>query len=140
MIIPIAHHEWQMLRYILRTEAAGQKPLGREIRINPTRRTKDGTFLDELIERGLIALAAKPTSPSSDSSAFMNDEPMQFRARYRLTELGRYAAEYGEYDKPFTPTIRPITGTAAELLATLAGRSATNHEGTKAPAKKKGKK
>lgn len=50
------------------------------------------------------------------------EEPESFRRQYALTDLGRHAAEYGEYDKPFTPEEVPLSGTAAELPETLLAR------------------
>jgi len=70
-----------------------RKPVpGRELRIAPTRATKDGTFLDELVERGLIEVAAGKVPAAEESSRV----PPQFLRLYRLTKLGEHAAEYGE--------------------------------------------
>jgi hypothetical protein len=123
MIVALKHSDWQLLRYVLRAEEVGQKPLGRELRLTPSRFTKDGTFLDELVEKGLIAVAAKPSALPAGATRAEKNEPAQFRARYQLTERGRYAAEYGEYDLPYTPAATPVSGIAAEIVATLAGRS-----------------
>lgn len=111
MIVSIDLFEWQLLRVIVRGEAKGELPTGRELRVNPTSWSKDGTFLDDLVKLGLIAVAAKPTPPLPGR----RDEPAQFRTRYELTDLGRHAAEYGEYEKQFVPTATELTGTAAEL-------------------------
>src|SRR5436305_1362667 len=117
MLFPLPHFQWQVLRAVLRAEAAGgPPPLGRELRLTPTRKTKDGTFLDEMIEEGLLAPAGKPATPADG----MADDPSQFRTRYKLTELGRHAAEYGEYDRPYTPAESPLVGKAAEIQETLA--------------------
>jgi hypothetical protein len=83
---------------LLRAEAAGEPALGRALRLAPTRNTKDGTFLDELVADGLLVRVGKPVPPTPP-----RDEPEPFRVRYELTELGRYAAEYGEYDRPHAP-------------------------------------
>jgi hypothetical protein len=68
-------------------EAEQDPPVGRVLRIVPSRRTKDGTFLTDLVEQGLLhrvtGTAAAP-----------------FEATYALTERGEYAAEYGECDFP----------------------------------------
>lgn len=113
MIVPVSHRDWQVLRHLLRVEAEGRKPLGRELRLYPLRATKDGTFLDALVDEGLIAVAAKPTPPDPGRES----EPAQFRARYRLTDKGKHAAEYGEYDRPFAPAANaPLSGLAAEVL------------------------
>ena len=118
MLVYLSHYEWQLLRLTLRAELAKeQPPLGSELRIAPTRATKDGTFLDRMVAAGLIAVAVKAPPLPAGASEREKGLPVQFRTRYKLTEVGRHAAEYGEYDKPHTPTPAPITGTAAELLA-----------------------
>ena len=96
MRVQIGHFEWQLLRTALRAEAAGTPALGRELRVSMARRTKDGTFLDKLVAEGLLAVAEPPAPPDP---AVRTEEPAQFRARYRLTEMGKFAAEYGEYDR-----------------------------------------
>src|SRR5690348_15364341 len=99
MIVPISHCVWQILRTVVRAESAGGLlPTGKDLRVTPSRKTKDGTFLDELVECGLLAVAEKPGRVPATASLAEKAEPEQFRARYRLTEKGRYAAEYGEYD------------------------------------------
>jgi hypothetical protein len=114
MLVALPHAHWQVLRAVLRAEAAGQAPLGRDLRLTPTRKTKDGAFLDDLVSEGLLAAAGKPQSGDG--------QPEPFRRRYRLTALGRHAAEYGEYDRPYTPGDVPVTGTAAEVLASRAAQ------------------
>ena len=94
---------------VLRAEAAGTPPLGHELRVSPTRRTKDGSFLAGMVDDGLLSVAGKPEPPGG------RDRPEPFRVRYKLTALGRHAAEYGEYDRPHTPAERPLSGLAAEL-------------------------
>ena len=120
MIVAVKHSEWQTLRYLVRAESVGEHPTGRELRLNPTRFTKDGAFLDHLVARGLIAVASKPTPPERGREG----EPAQFRTRYKLTKTGRHAAEYGEYDQDFTPTAQPLTGLAAELMGPLIEKAA----------------
>src|SRR5262245_14898129 len=100
MLVTVSHHDWQLLRHLLRAEAGGQKPLGRELRHNLGTRTKNGTFLDHLVAEGLLAVAAKPTPPERHREL----EPAQFRTRYCLTEKGKQAAEYGEYDRSYSPS------------------------------------
>lgn len=79
-VLPIPHFEWQVLRTVKRSKLP---PTGRDLRLIPTRRTRDGMFLIALVQRGLLAYAtgsaAKP-----------------FDATYALTPLGEHAAEYGE--------------------------------------------
>lgn len=87
---PISHFSWQVLRTVKRS----RKPsVGKQLRVSPTRHSKDGSFLNALVEEGLLARVT--------GSA---DQP--FEATYSLTELGRHAAEYGEYDhKPIQPEV-----------------------------------
>ncbi len=95
MIFPITHATWQQLRVLAR--AKGRSILGRDIRIVPTRLTKTGEFLDQLIADGLIQRTSdKPVA---------GREPEQFRTAYILTEKGKHAAEYGEYERESRRTI-----------------------------------
>src|SRR5262245_36628712 len=122
MIVPLKHFDWQLLRLLVRAEEAGEDhPTGRELRLSPTRVTKDGTFLDELVELGLIAAVGKPATPERGSQS----EPPQFRTRYRLTDKGRQAAEYGEYDQPHIPADAPLSGLAAAVLGSRDGARAS---------------
>jgi hypothetical protein len=137
VIVSISHIEWQILRCLLRAQSAnGAIPLGRELRVSPTRKTKDGTFLDSLVERGLIEVAAKAPPPPTARHHGERPEPAQFRTRYRLTDLGRHAAEYGEYDRSYTPTPQPVAGVAAELFESLA---VPNWKAAARPRTRKGK-
>jgi hypothetical protein len=80
--MPVSHFIWQVLRTALR---AGKKyRTGRALRIVPNKFSKDGSFLTNLVDRGLLRVV-KPA-----------DDP--FEATYALTELGEYAAEHGEYE------------------------------------------
>ena len=92
-LLPISHFEWQVLRTIKRSK---HPPVGRALRLAPTRRTKDGTFLTDLVEKGLVARVSGTAQAP-------------FEATYALTEMGEHAAEYGECDFP----LRAITGTPA---------------------------
>jgi hypothetical protein len=116
MLFPLPHFQWQVLRAVLRAEADGQHALGRELRVTPTRKTKDGTFLTDLVREGLLVTVGKPAPPDG------RDEPEPFRTRYKLTVLGQHAAEYGEYDRPYTPAEAPLTGTAAEIREAMDAR------------------
>lgn len=79
---PTSHFTWQ----VLRTAKRSKKPLtGRALRLAPTRNTKDGTFLTVLVTEGLL-----------DRVSGSDEAP--FDATYALTEKGKYAAEYGEYE------------------------------------------
>lgn len=79
---PTSHFTWQVLRTVKRNK----KPTaGRMLRLVPSRKTKDGSFLTALVEEGLLERA------SGSASA-------PFDATYALTEKGKYAAEYGEYE------------------------------------------
>ena len=117
MLYSLKHFDWQLLRYMVRAEAAKKQPLGRELRIYPTRLTRDGSFLDELVKLGLIAVAAKASPLPANATGEEKDDPVQFRTRYALTEKGRHAAEYGEYEVAHMPSETPLSGLAAELFA-----------------------
>ena len=82
MLMPMGTFEWQVLRAILR--ATPNYPNGRQLRLVPSRRTKDGSFLTDIVNRGLIRVVTKNKDP--------------FEATYALTPLGEYAAEHGEYE------------------------------------------
>ena len=127
MIVSMGTVDWQRLRALVRAEVKKVYPTGRELRIDMSRRSQDGTFLDRLVELGLIAVVVKPPPPPHRES-----EPAQFRARYKITNLGRHAAEYGEYDRPFIPKVGEVTGLAAQLLVT--------NNAPEKPARKKGRK
>lgn len=82
MLVPLDTFSWQVLRAVLRS---GSPPTGAELRLVPSRRTKDGRFLAWFTHAGLLRVT-KGTAA----------EP--FLARYALTELGRHAAEWGEFE------------------------------------------
>ena len=91
LMLPVRHSDWQILRAAKRS----RKPLtGRELRIVPTRHTKDGTFLNDMVKRGLLTrVAGSETAP--------------FEATYALTPLGEHAAEYGECETVRAPA-KPV--------------------------------
>ena len=79
---PTSHFTWQ----VLRTAKRSKKPLtGRSLRLAPTRNTKDGSFLTVLVTEGLL-------------DRVTGSEAAPFEATYTLTEKGKHAAEYGEYE------------------------------------------
>ena len=84
---PTSHFTWQVLRTVKRAK----KPLtGRALRLIPSRKTKDGTFLNALVDEGLLArVTGSPDAP--------------FVATYSLTEKGQLAAEFGEYEYEMKP-------------------------------------
>ena len=79
----------------------------------------------------------RPGHAQFTSPARLRDEPEPFRVHYKLTELGRRAAEYGEYDRPHTPKDAPVTGLAAEIREVFGPRRTW---GDGKPTPKKGKK
>lgn len=84
---PTSHFTWQVLRTVRRSKKA---PTGRALRLVPSRKTKDGSFLTTLVEEGLLTrVTGTPDAP--------------FDATYALTEKGQYAAEYGEYEYQLDP-------------------------------------
>ena len=82
MLVPVTLQTWRVLRATLR--AAPSHPAGRELRLAPTFVTRDGKFLAEIVERGLLRV--------------VTPDPDPFAATYALTPPGEHAAEYGEYD------------------------------------------
>jgi len=77
-----SHFTWQVLRAVRRSR---KPPTGRDLRLVPSPRTRDGTFLSELVTDGLLARVT-------------GNEDAPFEATYSLTEKGKNAAEYGEYE------------------------------------------
>jgi hypothetical protein len=93
--MPISHFTWQVLRAVKRSK---KPPTGRQLRLVPSRKTKDGTFLDELVGDGLLEVVGIDELPAGTSDQEKRS-PAQFRTRYKLTTLGEYAAEHGEYER-----------------------------------------
>ena len=82
MLLPIKHATWQALRAVARS----RKPVpGSDLRIAWTRQTRDGSFLTELVRVELLEVVD-----------LVEGKP--FDSRYKLTEAGKYAAEFGEYE------------------------------------------
>jgi hypothetical protein len=97
--MPVSHFTWQVLRAVLRSK---KPPTGRELRLVPNRATRDGTFLDKLVKDGLLQVVSVDPLPKG-STRQKGQKPIQFRTRYKLTEKGKYAAEYGEYEREVQP-------------------------------------
>lgn len=99
---PTSHFTWQVLRTVKRN----RKPLtGRELRLIPTRLTKDGKFLNELVDAGLLSrVTGSATAP--------------FEATYSLTEMGTHAAEFGEYNYEIARSIEPEAPKVQEPVKT----------------------
>jgi hypothetical protein len=93
--LPISHFTWQVLRAAKRSK---KPPTGKQLRLAPTRRTKDGTFLDELVRDGLLQVVSVD-EPTEETRRW----PAPFRTRYRLTATGEHAAEYGECEREVRP-------------------------------------
>lgn len=94
LVRPTSHFIWQVLRTVKRSH----KPsVGRALRLIPSRKTKDGSFLTELVTAGLLARVTGTAHAPFD-------------ATYALTERGAFAAEYGEYEfqlaRPVAPEVR----------------------------------
>ncbi|OWK35774.1 hypothetical protein [Fimbriiglobus ruber] len=101
MLLVIGAAEWQQLRFALR---AGRPIYGSELRLVPTRRTKDGAFLTDLVRRGLL----DPVVRVADDL---------WATTYQLTAVGRYAAEYGEFEfDTATDVCRLPAGVTAEKV------------------------
>ncbi|MBN9119017.1 MAG: hypothetical protein J0I06_07625 [Planctomycetes bacterium] len=90
---PLATFEWQVLRTVKRSPTP---PTGKQLRLVPSRRTKDGTFLDDLVNEGLLQVVGVDDLPAGAPEPDKR-RPVQFRTRYALTAKGEHAAEYGEY-------------------------------------------
>lgn len=99
MNLPLSTNDWQILNFALREGTS----TGRALRVWPSRKTKDGTFLQEFVDRGLLRVVAPNTDP--------------FKATYALTPEGEYAAEHGEYEcEHKTYKAVPLKSTAEERL------------------------
>lgn len=119
--------EWQRLRLLARNK---NKPLsGAVLRVAKARRTKDGTFLDELVERGLLEVVAPapPVAPKYRGGAV---EPAQYRTTYKLTALGLHAAEHGEHERP-DPNPLPVRGAGSKAAVLEAAPAAARVTGRK---------
>lgn len=95
--------DWKLLRFILRASRGGNVK-GWLCRTDPSRRTKDGTFLTDLVEDGLLKDDGPCDPPGKDepvTQAVRDHAP--FHRYYQITALGREAAEYGEYTPPEKP-------------------------------------
>jgi hypothetical protein len=90
--------DWIRLRMLVREP--GGTLTGRKLRFVPSRRTKDGTFLDKLVETGLLEVVSVDPKPDKSSGEGSYMTAVQFRTHYKLTDLGKKAAEYGEYTAP----------------------------------------
>lgn len=84
MQVNVSHFDWQVLRQLVRSRKSTP---GSALRLTMTRRTKDGTFLTDLVRLGLLKVEGKHKDP--------------FEATYALTDRGRHAAEYGVFDIDF---------------------------------------
>ena len=58
--MPISHFTWQVLRAVKRSK---QPPTGKQLRLIPSRKTKDGTFLDGLVNEGLLQVVSVDELP-----------------------------------------------------------------------------
>lgn len=84
MQVNLNHYDWRVLREVKR---AKKKPVvGSKLRLEMSRRTKDGEFLTDLVRLELLQVAQKGKTP--------------FESTFLLTDLGEHAAEYGVYDIP----------------------------------------
>jgi hypothetical protein len=85
MQVTLSHADWRILRCVKR--AKGKPVLGSALRLDMSRRTKDGQFLNKIVGDGLLEVKDADKDP--------------FKATYGITELGNEAAEYGVYDVPW---------------------------------------
>jgi hypothetical protein len=94
-IMPVSHFTWQVLRAVKRSKTP---PTGKQLRLIPSRKTKDGTFLTALVAEGLLKVVGVDELPP-DATDRQKTMPVPFRTRYLLTPKGEHAAEYGEYER-----------------------------------------
>jgi hypothetical protein len=121
MLVTLNALEWQVLRAVLRYKGKDGCP-GHTLRITPNRRTKDGKFLTELADAGLMEAVGAPEPVAKSSGGVPDETPEPFRTRWRLTENGKHAAEYGEYDDGVTgPTLPTPEEFAAAKRAEAGG-------------------
>lgn len=83
-VLPVTHFTWQVLRTIKRSKTP---PTGRALRLVPSRRTTDGSFLTNLVDQVLLTRVTGTAA-------------VAFEATYSLTEHGEHAAEFGECEMP----------------------------------------
>jgi hypothetical protein len=95
----ISPFTWKVLRAAARSKTP---PTGRALRISPTPKTRDGTFLDALVAAGLLEAVGVDPLPAGAAGPVAR-APVQFRTRYALTPRGAHAAEYGEYEYELKP-------------------------------------
>jgi len=100
-VFPVTHFQWQVLRAVKRNR---KPPTGKELRLSPTRGTKDGTFLTVLVQLGLL-------------ERLTGTEKDPFTATYTITERGKHAAEYGECDFP-DEVLAAVTSTVKQRVKT----------------------
>lgn len=81
MQVNVSHADWQVLRTVLRSKKPSP---GSSLRLAMTRRTRDGSFLADLVRMGMLKVESKNKDP--------------FEATYSLTERGKHAAEYGVFE------------------------------------------
>ena len=119
MLISLLSNDWQVLRAVLRHKGGRGCP-GASLRLIPSRKTKDGSFLADLAGRGLLEAAGPPDPPAGPDDPTLDP----FRARWRLTDRGRHAAEYGVYEEPGALALPTPEEFAAAKLAEREGRPA----------------
>jgi hypothetical protein len=102
LVYPLSHLSWQVLRAALRSK---KPPTGLELRVVPNRVTKDGTFLDKLVGDGLLEVVVVEPLPKGATDEEKR-RPAQFRTRYKLTEKGRRAADFGEFEREWKPAAK----------------------------------
>lgn len=109
MLMPLQTFDWQVLRRVLR-EPGRKAVVGRALRLIPSRRTKDGSFLNWFVSAGLLRVVKDAADP--------------FERTFAITETGMKAADFGEFE--LTPGAVPNSSAtpvpAAEKAKTRAAR------------------
>ncbi len=85
---------WKVLRNLVRESQVTGRNLRRH---SYSRRTRDGTWLDKLVAAGLIEYTGEV------QETYPAKLPAQHRAYFRITSLGKEAAEFGQYEVEYTP-------------------------------------
>lgn len=87
MKVAMTVRDWQVLRFIARNKDR-LGPVGDAIRKSQmTRQSGEGRQILDLLKRGLVYVSVQDDNP--------------LNAHYKLTEAGKVAAEYGEYEAEF---------------------------------------
>lgn len=112
----------RFLRALLRHNDRGVCPTGNALRAEfMSRNSRTPGFYDFYLVEGLMEVVGEP-EPGRDI--------VRLRDHYRLTDAGRYAAEYGVYEKEIGAPAK-LTPLAQQALDTISAVRAAAHKPTK---------